>query len=622
MPGAYHFDTSGAPGQALNAGLFRPPGSPSTSSSVYNLAKSSGSLYSDLSMANTPVPGAKRKRTRPEVWRGSTPMADWADGAAEAADDDRSNPASHQIRYTLAGQIDTPGGAAPPLEVGALEDSVYSDIDYRRALGSKRQREDADSPREEPLTRPYSNQLPIPDAAAPTARPEPNAGGWSAFALSALGEVVGKVWEFCTAGAFKGFHAGGGRGYEIDQGRVSATIREAGDTENGGEDREDHQGHQGHQDREYREVEDVAQNGQDGRPWCNEHDIPTLQTEESPPMALPGSFMPAISPEPDYAPLYPVNNSETSSPDSTPRPAPKRRQLNGEHEELRQNWVMVSEPSPHPPPDPGKRRSFVPTPSAPSRTTPMHRPQNLRYSAPTAASNSRRMSIPVSRLNGASPSVTPASRRTSLRISHACSPSFPPRPPSAFSHSRPSSSLSTTPGSGGSGSRIPVPSQPPGLGPNPFALSSAAPTGSKITNTTTSRPSSRQSAIPSPAHGLHRRTQSSLSSAPNTPARRRGAGSTGSAFGGLNHRGAATSTPVERAVPAVAADDGAASSPRLDAEARQLAERRRAAERDADVRMEAFNKQLMDMIRQGREALGTSVDVEMDMSGGWEDDEI
>ena len=75
-------------------------------------------------------------------------------------------------------------------------------------------------------------------------------------------------------------------------------------------------------------------------------------------------------------------------------------------------------------------------------------------------------------------------------------------------------------------------------------------------------------------------------------------------------------------MPAVAADDGAASSPRLDAEARQLAERRRAAERDADVRMEAFNKQLMDMIRQGREALGTSVDVEMDMSGGWEDDEI
>lgn len=54
-----------------------------------------------------------------------------------------------------------------------------------------------------------------------------------------------------------------------------------------------------------------------------------------------------------------------------------------------------------------------------------------------------------------------------------------------------------------------------------------------------------------------------------------------------------------------------------------MAQKKLAAERDADVRMEAFNKRLMAMIRQGKEALGTTVEVEMDMdgAGGWEDDD-
>jgi hypothetical protein len=59
-----------------------------------------------------------------------------------------------------------------------------------------------------------------------------------------------------------------------------------------------------------------------------------------------------------------------------------------------------------------------------------------------------------------------------------------------------------------------------------------------------------------------------------------------------------------------------------------------AAERDADAKVDALNAQLLSMIRQGREALGTKVEVEMDEGGmgmdfgrgnggrgGWEDDE-
>jgi hypothetical protein len=75
----------------------------------------------------------------------------------------------------------------------------------------------------------------------------------------------------------------------------------------------------------------------------------------------------------------------------------------------------------------------------------------------------------------------------------------------------------------------------------------------------------------------------------------------------------------------LSSDDIQAASPRLDAEARQLAQRKLAAERDVDSKVDALNAQLLSMIRQGREALGTKVEVEMldemDTGGGWEDDD-
>lgn len=60
----------------------------------------------------------------------------------------------------------------------------------------------------------------------------------------------------------------------------------------------------------------------------------------------------------------------------------------------------------------------------------------------------------------------------------------------------------------------------------------------------------------------------------------------------------------------------AENSPRLDAEAKQLAARRKMDERNADVRIAAFNKRLQDMIRQGKEALGTTIEVDGDEDGG------
>ncbi|KAJ8104817.1 hypothetical protein ONZ43_g7676 [Nemania bipapillata] len=57
------------------------------------------------------------------------------------------------------------------------------------------------------------------------------------------------------------------------------------------------------------------------------------------------------------------------------------------------------------------------------------------------------------------------------------------------------------------------------------------------------------------------------------------------------------------------------NSPRLDAKARNLAAKRMKEEMETDMRINDFNARLKDMIRQGKEALGTTYEVESDDGG-------
>lgn len=59
-----------------------------------------------------------------------------------------------------------------------------------------------------------------------------------------------------------------------------------------------------------------------------------------------------------------------------------------------------------------------------------------------------------------------------------------------------------------------------------------------------------------------------------------------------------------------AAQEG--GSPRLDREAQKLAARRAQEERKQDARISDFNTRLEEMIRQGKEALGTQVEVDIE----------
>ncbi|KAK8090502.1 hypothetical protein PG994_000007 [Apiospora phragmitis] len=70
-------------------------------------------------------------------------------------------------------------------------------------------------------------------------------------------------------------------------------------------------------------------------------------------------------------------------------------------------------------------------------------------------------------------------------------------------------------------------------------------------------------------------------------------------------------------------------SPRLDPEAQKMVARRMREEREADARINDFNSRLEAMIRQGQEALGTSIEIDGGagyggggggMSDHWEDE--
>ncbi|KAK4144581.1 uncharacterized protein C8A04DRAFT_11401 [Dichotomopilus funicola] len=476
-PGGFKVDAVTRPGEPLHANIFRPP---SPTSSSYNLAKSTGSLLSDISMPNAPATGTmKRKRA---TMRDPTPL-NWGmnmDGTYDSREEHRNQ----AFRYTLAGQISTSPAELPAgAENGLLEDSVYSDVDYRRALGPKAMLE-AESPSDQ--------TLPALDTVAPVA-------SWSLLSLQTIGEMVGKVWEFCKKGAFRGFQAGGGQAYNMDGATVTETTGE--------------------------------------KPWATEQDAPIQSAEETGMITNPTTYAPDPAPV-----LYSPEYHDPGPSEWSPQPAAKRRQVSANNDELR-NWVVVDEAKA------AGTRPYGPAQSRPG------------YHSQASVSGHRRISVPSQRFTGGTPTFPRTRARPSLHVSQTSSPSLAQREPASF----------------------------------------ASPRSSPVAGSTPSR-------IPVPIH--HRRTHSSASNSAASSF------NMGPAAGGASS--ATTMSVSNRRQSAKGPSDlhQKSTSPRLDAEARQLAQRKMAVERDTDAKVDAFNAQLLSMIRQGREALGTKVEVEMDVDEG------
>ena len=119
-------------------------------------------------------------------------------------------------RYRLADGVDRPARATNPAQrATALAQATVADLE-RVAVGAKRGIDEDDyddygfrafgpSSRRHGMSHngyDYSN--------------ESSKEGWGRIVFEIVGNVAGRVWDFCRAGGFRGFHAGGGPGYLVE----------------------------------------------------------------------------------------------------------------------------------------------------------------------------------------------------------------------------------------------------------------------------------------------------------------------------------------------------------------------------------------------------------------------
>ncbi len=309
--------------------------------------------------------------------------------------------------------------------------------------------------------------------------------------------------------------------------------------------------------------------------------MPTLQADDTPqpqpPLdAVPGRFPDVDSP---YA-TVPYRDARAAL-EVAPRPTAKRRQVSEVGDDLRRNWVLVEPEQQQQQQAQAQRRRRTPAPAAHHHYVPRNSPGALR------ASPNRRISVPVSRLGGTAPHPGPATLLEGV-----------PRrqPPASRRASRPASPSRDPPASA---------SRPPTFSPSRIP---------RRHQRRCDEPLCERVAPRGPSAARARRRAPWPLSPCLPPLRQRGATTTGATLATLRPRPCragghrALSTPTT-----------SRPAPRLDAEAKHLAARKLAAERDTDARIESFNARLRDMIRQGKEALGTTVEVDVEGGGAGEE---
>ncbi len=189
-------------------------------------------------------------------------------------------------RYALAGGLDTPTAAAlSDMDLGEEDYRASADVHLRR--GRRYRGFD-------PISDSYFPRTSVALAKEGNGRPRvpapPQIRDGLGRAVYSVVEVAGRVLEFCKATAFRGFYAGGGRGYEIKSSTPSV-------------------------------------NG-DQSVWLDDGKQDLFQTHEK--GIIPGRF-----PEEDYIPDY------MSQDHTTPPRATKKVQRDKGVGEMSASWVLV-----------------------------------------------------------------------------------------------------------------------------------------------------------------------------------------------------------------------------------------------------------------------------------------
>ncbi|KAI9839237.1 MAG: hypothetical protein M1819_003231 [Sarea resinae] len=94
--------------------------------------------------------------------------------------------------------------------------SNYSDTAYRRSWASPTASRMVDSSEDGYFPR-MPASFPVENHGRNRAHTIASGQGWGKAVYEVVGEVAGKVWEFCRSSAFMGFYAGGGKGYHLNQ---------------------------------------------------------------------------------------------------------------------------------------------------------------------------------------------------------------------------------------------------------------------------------------------------------------------------------------------------------------------------------------------------------------------
>jgi hypothetical protein len=286
-------------------------------------------------------------------------------------------------RYQIAGGFDTPTAAA----ANYFEESEFSDTGYRRNFPSDGSAKSQFETEYHSFARlPSSASMETNGKARVPSLKQNSSGSWGKAALEVVGGVVDRVWQFCKAGAFSGFSAGGGQQYHLDP---------------------------------YHTVEAELDNQGDSGLWDSE----ITRKSTIFPDTSGRSITPVPGQYPDEESIYIVNDMDRATPECTPARATKRRQIDiGSNDTgLGKNWVVV--------------------PSTPATAT-----SKLagRYSMPTTSSASRRQTTSSASIAGRT-TARPGHRRPLLHtrpsaVSHAGSPGLRSGPASFASPRSPGGS--------------------------------------------------------------------------------------------------------------------------------------------------------------------------------------
>ncbi|MCJ1483142.1 hypothetical protein MMC06_003308 [Schaereria dolodes] len=333
------------------AQIFQLPSTPSTSNLLHTSTDS-------LSKQETSIGSRKRARHGHSLSAQSVSYTTYANGWSNL----KSNPSSVvstpgivsptpfvNTQYRLAGGLDTPTAAAASAYESNYGDAA-EDIAYRRGRGWSIGGSAGSGS--------YFPHIPLALSREGNGQRRSNRSlarqdGWSKTVYSVVGGVAGKVWEFCKAGAFRGFYAGGGQGYSN-----KAHLRRS----------------DASRSNIWQDVE-------------KEHDI--FDNTDRATTTIPGEFPPE-----DFILDY-MSEDHTNVPS---RPSKKVHLNNGEGD-LRTSWVLVSN-SAHTSRQTSPTR--VSTRKLPRASSPSHRP--------TSSKAGRRPILPASR-----PSLTSYAGSAALR---------------------------------------------------------------------------------------------------------------------------------------------------------------------------------------------------------------